>query len=120
MGHKAETDRLIGDRRPQNSCEARIIRVRAAHGPLLCYMVWMPWMHARINMDDLSTYFFQLRKKYGLAQNVFGRAYPGHLFKQFGIDDNDDYRIAISVYIMGDLNSSDIAHLCHAQILRAA
>ena len=72
--HKDESDRLIIDRRPQNAIESRMRWATLPHGSLLCQLHLQPDEDVRGSGDDVSNFFYLLRRSHETAgRNAFGR-----------------------------------------------
>ena len=116
--HKAESDRLIIDRRPQNSTENRLRWCTLPHGSLLTQIHLGPHEHIRGSGDDLSNYFYLLRHQDNWKRrNAFGRVFTGADGAELGGDPARRYHLCLNAVAMGDLNSVDIAQYTHECVL---
>ena len=116
--HKASTDRLIFDRRPQNAEEARLGWAALPLGAQLSRLVLGRGSAVRASGDDLRTYFYALRSAKGVeVRNCFGRAIRGSEAAELGGSPSCSYRLGLAVEGMGDLNAVDVAHTTHACLL---
>ena len=116
--HSEWYDRLILDRRPQNSRERRLQWLSLPLGPQPCRILLSPLQTIRGSGYDLSTYFTQLKEhesgfRYqAVGRFVYGWQCPGH-----NIVEDELYVLAMNCLGMGDLNSTDIAQLVHEEAL---
>ncbi len=117
--HKAETDRIICDRRPQNELERRLVWAKLPHGALLTQLIVPKGFSVRGSGDDLSNYFYLLKhREEWLHRNAVGPTITGAGFEKFGFDPKKNYILSFVVIPMGDLNAVDIAQQTHLEILR--
>jgi hypothetical protein len=116
--HKKDRDRLIVDRRPQNSTEHRLQWARLPHGVLFCRLRLEPHQVARGGGDDISCYFYCLKcPTEKVARSCFGRVVTGNEAVRFGGLAHRRYRVGLTVWPMGDLNAVDVAQVTHEKIL---
>ena len=119
--HKAESDRLINDRRPFNIREKRLVWARLPNGSQLTQLIIPEGFSLRCSGDDLSNYFYLIRHLPAwIPRNVFGREFDGALFPDMGLTPGVKYVAAFKVLCMGDCNAVDIAQEVHRQILADA
>ena len=117
--HKPNEDRLITDRRPQNSTEQRLGWARLPQGPLLAQLILHPWQSVRGSADDISNYFHLLKHLDSwIPRNAVGRPLEGNKLLRFGADPQRRYYIALKTIPMGDLNGVCVAQGTHEAILR--
>ncbi len=117
--HKAVSDRLIFDRRPQNFCEHQLNWSRLPYGPQLCRLVLKDHEGVRGSGDDLRTWFYQLRNAPAArSRNVFGRIFDGANYSDYGGKSGVSYRMALDVLAMGDVNAVDVAQCTHTRLLQ--
>ena len=85
MEHKVESDRIIFDRRPQNSIEERLNWCRLPHGSSLTRLKLQPWEHIQAHGDDISNYFYHLKLEPAARhRSAFGRVISGNDAVQLG------------------------------------
>ena len=119
--HKADSDRLITDRRPQNATEQRLSWAVLPQGPMLTQLVLHPWESIRGSADDISNYFHLLKHHDGwIPRNAVGRALSGSQLRKFGAQPNRRYFLALRTIPMGDLNGVCLAQGTHESILQQA
>lgn len=117
--HKAETDRIILDRRPQNELERRLVMARLPHGSLLTQLILPKGFSIRGSGDDLSNFFYLLKHtEEWLGRNCVGEPFDGGKFTDWGGKKGCKYMLAFRVIPMGDCNAVDLAQETHMQILR--
>ena len=76
--HKAESDRLINDRRPLNMREQRLGWCELPSGVMLCQIILEDSQSIRASGDDLSNYFYLIKHlDEWLPRNCFGHAIRG-------------------------------------------
>ena len=115
--HKEGSDRLILDRRPQNSTERRVHSGAWPLGPQLTHLFLRPDHHIYGSACDLKSYYFQLRWN-NPSRNCVGRVLRGEDFPDFGGQPGCSYRFGLTVAGMGNLNACDIAQFTHEGVLR--
>ena len=119
--HKAESDRLINDRRPLNLRERRLGWCELPSGVMLCQLILEDHQSIRASGDDLSNYFYLIKHlDEWLPRNCFGRAIKGAKLVDLGLDPKVNYYPAFKVVCMGDTNGVDIAQATHEGVLKAA
>lgn len=119
--HKAESDRLINDRRPLNMREQRLGWCELPSGVMLCQIILEDSQSIRASGDDLSNYFYLIKHlDEWLPRNCFGHAIRGSKLGDLGLDPKTTYYPAFRVVCMGDTNGVDIAQATHEGVLQAA
>ena len=119
--HRADSDRLIVDRRLQNAIEARMRWATLPHGSLLCQLHPQPDEDVRGSRDDVSNVFYLLRRSRETAgRYAFGYGFSREDAKQLGGDPGMMYHLCLSTLAMADLNSVDVAQAVHENVLREA
>ena len=119
--HKAESDRLIIDRRALNAGEHRLKWCTLPHGSLLTQIRLGPGEVLRGSGDDLSNYFYLLsnppnwRHRCAIGRPFYGRELPGS-----GLASDERFFLGLKVWAMGDHNSVDVAQVTHEHILANA
>jgi hypothetical protein len=104
--HKQDADRLVLDRRPANSGERRLEWSLLPYGPQLARVCLRLDQAIRGSGDDLRTYFHQLKNSdQAIWRNVLGKQFSGAGWESFGADPHKQYRLALRVAAMGDLNA---------------
>ena len=84
---KAETDRIITDRRPQNWTESRLSWAELPQGCLLTQLIPKDGESVRGSGDDISNYFHLLKhRRAWVYRNAVGRRLPGEKFVEMGLD----------------------------------
>ena len=117
--HKAASDRIIFDRRPQNRTEERLNWANLPHGTLLCRILLRDHQHIRGTVRDLSNYFYNLRgPPGGPPRNAFCRIFTGPEAAALGGDPSRKYHLGLAVWAMGDQNSVCVSQAVHEDVLR--
>ena len=117
--HKADSDRVILDRRPQNELERRFVMAELPHGSLLTQLIIPKGFSIRGSGDDLSNFFYLLQhNKEWLGRNCVGKPFDGKNFKEWGGEAGKKYMLAFRVIPMGDRNAVDLAQETHRQLLK--
>ena len=117
--HKAESDRFILDRRPQNELEHRLVMAKLPHGSLLTQIILPKDYSIRGSGDDLSNFFYLLRHNdEWLGRNCVGTPFDGKNFQEWGGIPGKKYMLSFRVIPMGDCNAVDLAQETHLQILK--
>ena len=112
-------DRLIFDRRPENSTMERLRWARLPAGSCFCRMLLRSDQFMRGSGDDLRTYYYMLKLPENWVRcNAVGRQVDRALVAEFGGDPNISYRLCFRVLGMGDLNACDVAQAVHEAVLR--
>ena len=95
--HKAQSDCLIIDRKRQNATEARMRWATLPHGSLLCQLHLQPDEDARVSGDDVSNFFYLLRRSRETAgRNARARACSGEDAKELGGDPAKRYHLSLN------------------------
>jgi len=116
---KPTKDRLIYDRRPQNSQEERVQWVTLPMGAQLCRVILGPKEGIRGSGDDLRTYLYCLRAPPGSeVRSALGRVITGEEAVALGGRRDKRYLLCLRVVAMGDHNAVDFAHETHASLLQ--
>ena len=119
VDHSEDWDRLILDRRPQNSREKRLSWLQLPLGCLFTRIHIHSDQTLRASGYDLSCYFTQLREHAsGLAYQAVGRPFYGHEYPELRLDPCRLYVMCMLAIGMGDLNAVDIAQEVHLEVLR--
>ena len=119
VDHSEDWDRLILDRRPQNSREKRLSWLQLPLGCLFTRIHIHGHQTVRASGYDLSCYFTQLREHAsGLAYQAVGRPFYGHEYPELRLDPCRLYVMCMLAIGMGDLNAVDIAQEVHLEVLR--
>ena len=117
--HKANSDGLILDRRPDHARERRLVWVVLPSGACLCQVIMEADEVMRVSGDDLRTFFYQLLKRSSGSGDVVGRPLDGSHFLEFGGVPGTQYRLKVRVWGVGDHNACDVAQLGHVTVLKA-
>ena len=116
---KPSKDRLIFDRRPQNSQERRVAWSTLPLGSQLCRVVLGPSQGFRASGDDLRVYYYCLAAPPGAeVRNALGRVVTGADAEELGGSRQGRYRLCLSVLGMGDHSAVDFAHQTHEALLQ--
>ena len=116
-----EWDRMIFDRRPQNSTEPRLCWAQLPSASQLQYVVLEDGEFLRGSGYDIKVYYYNLRQDPGQARhNAVGNIVDPCVVERFGGDPSVPHYLAFNVYGMGDLNACDIAEAVHQNILEAS
>lgn len=119
VDHKAESDRIILDRRPFNELERRLVWARLPHGSLLTQLIVPKGYSIRGSGDDLSNYFYLLEHNPAwLPRNAVGQSFDGEGYEKYGGKKGERYILSFRVVAMGDLNAVDIAQQVHFEVLQ--
>ena len=119
--HKPETDRIITDRRPQNSTEDRLEWAELPQGCLLCQLILHDDESVRGSGDDISNYFHLLKHRHAwVCRNAVGNPLPGEQLVKYGAVEGRKYFLGLKTVPMGDLNGVCIAQATHEAILEEA
>ncbi|CAE7732232.1 osm1, partial [Symbiodinium sp. KB8] len=112
-------DRLIFDRRPENSTMERLRWARLPAGSCFCRMLLRSDQFVRGSGDDLRTYYYMLKLPDNWVRyNAVGRQVDRALVAELSGDPNISYRLCFRVLGMGDLNACDVAQAVHEAVLR--
>ena len=64
--------------------------------------------------EDLSIYFYRLQREQDwIARNAIGEPVQGNWISRYGGDPNIPHMLCLTVWGMGDINSSDVAQRVH-------
>eukprot|EP00438_Fugacium_kawagutii_P014674 Skav232095 [mRNA] locus=scaffold2353:86437:88234:+ [translate_table: standard] len=119
VDHKAESDRIILDRRPFNELERRLVWAKLPHGSLLTQLIVPKGFSIRGSGDDLSNYFYLLKHNTEwLPRNTVGHSFDGEGYEAYGGKKGERYLLSFKVVAMGDLNAVDIAQQVHFEVLQ--
>ena len=119
--HKPETDRIITDRRPQNSTEDRLEWAQLPQGCLLYQLVLKDNESVRASGDDISNYFHLLKHRHAwVRRNAVGNPLAGEELLQYGAQKGCRYYLGLQTVPMGDLNGVCVAQATHEAILEEA
>lgn len=114
-------DRLIFDRRPENSTMHRITWAKLPSGACFTRMLLEPNEYLRGSGDDLRNFFYTLKLPDNWVRfNSVGRRVDPSVVQQCGGDTTIPHRMCMRVLGMGDTNACDIAQATHECILRSA
>ncbi len=117
--HKADSDRLINDRRPLNLREDRLDWCQLPCGPMLTQLILSKAQSIRASGDDLSNYFYLIKHlEEWQHRNAFGKPFRGSLLPEMGLNKDSWYLPAFKVLCMGDRNGVDLAQATHESLLR--
>ena len=104
--HKAESDRVIFDRRAQNATERRLKWVELPHGTVFTRLRLQEDETLRAHGDDISNYFYHLGlEKHFQKRSAFGRVFTGAAAEKLGGNPQERYHLMTTVWTMGDHNS---------------
>ena len=119
---KNETeDRLIYDRRPENSTMERISWAKLPAGACFCKMLLKPTEYLRGSGEDLRNYYYTLALPSSwVPYNAVGRRVDPKIVSSLGLDPNIPHRACLRVLGMGDRNACDIAQAVHEALLQRA
>lgn len=114
-------DRLIFDRRPENSTMNRITWARLPSGACFTRMLLEPNEYVRGSGDDLRNFYYALKLPDNWIRfNSVGRRVCPRVVQQCGGNPDIPYRMCLRVLGMGDTNACDIAQATHESILKRA
>ena len=114
----AHQDRLIFDRRPENSTMRRLRWADLPSGTCFARLLLKPSGYIRASGDDLRNFYYTLRLPDDwIPYNSLDRRVDPELLKQFGKDPSVPHRLCFKVLGMGDINGCDIAQATHEAIL---
>jgi len=107
-------DRLIFDRRPENSTMRRLDWCHLPSASCFSYMLLKEDEVFRGSGDDLSNYYYHiaLPSNY-VPYNAFGRRVDRSVLDAVGADSSVHYRMCFRVLGMGDTNACDIGQAVH-------
>ncbi len=113
-------DRLIFDRRPENSTMERIVWAKLPAGACFTRMLLEPNQYLRGSGDDLRNFYYTLKlPESWVKYNSVGRRVDARVVQEAGGDPSIPYRMCLRVLGMGDTNACDIAQATHESILQA-
>ena len=113
-------DRLIFDRRPENSTMDRLDWARLPAGACFCRLLLADNEILRGSGDDLRNYYYTLALPSEWVRfNGFGRRVDRGLVAEAGLDPSVPHRACLRVLGMGDVNGCAIAQATHESVLRA-
>lgn len=116
--HKLFSDRLIIDRRPQNSLEYQLLVDEPwPQGCQLCHLELEDHEALRATCRDLRSFYFQLKWR-APERNAFGRQLCPDLVQEHGGDPRAPHRLGLSVVGMGNINATTFAHSTHSEVLK--
>ena len=111
-------DRLIFDRRPENSTMRRLRWADLPSGTCFTRLLLKPSEYLRASGDDLRNFYYTLRLPDDwVPYNSLGRRVDPELLKEYGKDPSVPHRLCFKVLGMGDVNGCDIAQATHEAIL---
>ena len=120
VGKNEAEDRLIYDRRPENSTMPRLGWERLPSGACYTRLLLEENQFLRGSGDDLRNFYYMLRLPPGWVRfNSVGRRVAPEVVRAFGGDPRRSYRLCFRVLGMGDRNGCSIAQATHEAILRA-
>ncbi|CAE7719402.1 unnamed protein product [Symbiodinium sp. CCMP2592] len=112
-------DRLIYDRRPENSKMHKLAWARLPSGACFTRMLLGEDEYLRGSGDDLRNYYYMLAIPHNWVKfNSVGRRMSRQVLDELGYDSKVDHRLCFRVLGMGDINGCDIAQATHESILR--
>ena len=115
-----EEDRLIYDRRPENSTMRRLGWAQLPSGACFSHMLLDADEYLRGSGDDLRNYYYTLRLPTNWTRhNAVGRRVSASLLREAGLDPQQPHRMCMRVLGMGDINGCDIAQATHEEILKS-
>ena len=110
VGKDKQHDRLIYDRRPENSTMPHLGWEALPSGACFTRMVLKPHEFLRGSGDDLKNFYYMLKLPAGWVRyNPVGRRVAPCIVREFGGDARQDYRLCFRVLGMGDKNACSIA-----------
>eukprot|EP00439_Symbiodinium_sp_Y106_P053850 s3531_g7.t1 len=113
-------DRLIFDRRPENSTMPRLDWAALPSGACYTRMLLKPDEFLRGFGDDLRNYYYALElPENWIKYNSVGRRVDKALVSAYGGDPNVPYRLCFRVLGMGDTNGCAIAQATHEAVLKS-
>ncbi|CAE7035325.1 unnamed protein product [Symbiodinium sp. CCMP2592] len=119
VGKNDSEDRLIFDRRPENSTMPRLAWEELPSGACFTRMLLGPDQYLRGSGDDLRNFYYMLRLPPGWVRfNSVGRRVSSDVVKKHGGTPGVAYRLCFRVLGMGDRNGCSIAQATHEAILR--
>ena len=119
--HKAQSDRLIVDRRKANAIEARLNWSWLPNGAQLGQLQLNADEDVRGCGEDLSNYFYLLENPPDIrGRAAIGRGFYGSEVPDAGLDQDALYYACLRVWGMGDHNAVCVAQSVHEDVLTTA
>lgn len=114
-------DRLIFDRRPENSTMDRLQWSSLPSGVCFTRMLLESNQYVRGSGEDLRNFYYMLKLPDNFVKhNVVGRRIPREVLQEHGFNPLIPHRMCFKVLGMGDTNACDIAQAVHEHILQKA
>ena len=114
-------DRLIFDRRPENSTMDRLQWSSLPSGVCFTRMLLEKNQYVRGSGEDLRNFYYMLKLPENFVKhNVVGRRIPREVLQEHGFNPMIPHRMCFKVLGMGDTNACDIAQAVHEHILQKA
>ena len=121
VSKNSSEDRLIHDRRPENSTMPRLDWASLPSGACYTRMLLQPNEYLRGSGDDLRNYYYALKlPENWIKYNSVGRRVDKSLVATYGGDPSIPYRLCFRVLGMGDTNGCAIAQATHEAVLKSA
>ena len=121
VSKNSSEDRLIYDRRPENSTMPRLDWASLPSGACYTRMLLQPNEYLRGSGDDLRNYYYALKlPENWIKYNSVGRRVDKSLVATYGGDPSIPYRLCFRVLGMGDTNGCAIAQATHEAVLKSA
>lgn len=119
VDHSRGRQRLIFDRRPQNSTETLLSSwIDLRSGTQLIHLIMDPGDCVRGSGEDLECYFYQFAHEPNwYTKKAVGRVFDGDRFRDLGTQRGKRYQLCLKVVAMGDVNGVTIAQQVHEAIL---
>ena len=112
-------DRLIYDRRPENSTMPHLGWEALPSGACFVRLLLEPNEFLRGSGDDLKNFYYMLKLPSGWVRyNPVGRRVDKAVVREFGGNPAQDHRLCFRVLGMGDKNACSIAQATHENILK--
>ncbi|CAE7354505.1 unnamed protein product, partial [Symbiodinium microadriaticum] len=119
VGKDEQHDRLIYDRRPENSTMPHLGWEALPSGACFVRLLLEPNEFLRGSGDDLKNFYYMLKLPSGWVRyNPVGRRVDKAVVREFGGNPAQDYRLCFRVLGMGDKNACSIAQATHESILK--
>ena len=119
VGKNSTEDRLIFDRRPENSTMPRLRWADLPSGACFCRLLLRDDEFLRGSGDDLRNFYYTLKlPEDWIPYNSVGRRVDPELVKRYGGNPREPHRLAFRVLGMGDKNGCDIAQAVHEGVLK--
>ena len=114
-----ERDRLIYDRRPENSTMPHLRWEALPSGACFTRMLLKPDEFVHGSGDDLKNFYYMLKLPAGwVCYNAVGRKVDAAVVKKIGGDVRQDHRLCFRVLGMVDRNACSIAQATHESVLQ--